>query len=243
MSFSFAAGQFAEAASGPLLEALIANTGSRRTHTAQTPPGLYALALRMPMPPYLPIAIYTFPLSPSQITREVVGMGNYYDVLGSPQNFGVNRIADMYGQSPPIYTIAGTTGVKYHSADNFLWSGLESIELLMALISQYFSLNASQAQSNSRYNYVLEFYDYYMGQFWQVVPFGPQRIMQSSNKPQLVFYQIRLVATLSLEQAALSLIDSIFSGIQSTVGSQFAQSQTTLGSAAGNYSSFTVGTN
>ena len=226
---------------GPATAYALSNVGPRRTIPAQTPAGLYAIALRSPTPPYIPLAIYTFPLGPSQIKRQVVGLGNFYDVLGGAGNLGVNRLPDIYGQTPPIYTIAGTTGVKYHSGDNYLWTGLESINILFNIISQYFALNAAQAQAGQSSLYRLEFYDYYLGEFWQVVPLGGQDQMQNNAKPQLVYYNLRLVAIQSLDQPIGTLLDPIISVISNGINSAFNATQQAFSNLASNYSSFNVG--
>lgn len=229
------------AALGPIAAALLSNVGPRRTKPAQTPAGLYALALRAPTAPYVPLAIYTFPLGPSQIRRGVMGMGNFYDMGGNPANFGVNRVPDIYGQSPPIYTIIGTTGVKYHSGDNYLYTGLESIEILFSIIAQYYSLNAAQAQAGQNNLYTLEFYDYYMGQFWQVVPLGDQSMSQNNLKPQLIYYSLRLVGIASLEQPIGALLDPILSLISNGASSLFSSAQSSFSSVTSNYSSYNIG--
>jgi len=220
----------------------LSNVGPRRTQPAQTPAGLYAIALRAPSPPYIPLAIYTFPLGPSQIRRQVTGLGNFYDVIGSANKFGVTRIPDIYGQTAPIYTIMGTTGVKYHSGDNFLWTGLESLNILFSIISQYFALNATQAQAGQSSLYKLEFYDYYLGEFWEVVPLGPQEQMQNNARPQLVFYNLHLVAIQSLEQAPSDILDPIFSTIQNGINSAFTASSNAFTSVVNSYTPFNIGT-
>jgi len=238
---SQAIGELSSQALGSLAAYALSNVGPRRTKPAQTPAGLYAIALRGPTAPYVPLAIYTFPLGPSQIKRQVVGMGNFYDVVGSPSNLGVTRIPDIYGQTAPIYTIAGTTGVKYHSGDNYLWTGLESINILFSIISQYFSLNAAQAQSGQANLYILEFYDYYLGEFWQVVPLGPQGQSQSNAKPQLVFYDLRLVAIKGVEQPIQAALDPILTIISNGINSSFSSSISDFGGVIQSYSSFNVG--
>ncbi len=210
--------------------------GPNRTNVAQTPPALYSLVLRAPTAPFLPLAIYSFPMSPQNIRREVTGMGNFYDVQGSPSNFGVNRIPDIYGQSPPIYSIAGTTGVKYHTRDGFLWTGLQSIEILTGIISQYFSLNAAAAQAGSSNLFRLEFYDFYMGEFWQIIPLGPQGLQQSSARPQLVFYSFRFVATQSLEQPIAALFDPLLSALATPINQAFTDLGSSIGNFLGSYS-------
>jgi hypothetical protein len=209
----------------------IQGKGPNRTQVARTPPALYSLVLRGPSAPYLPLAIYSFPMSPQNIRRDVVGLGNTYNVQGNASNFGVTVIPDIYGQTPPVYTIQGTTGVKYHTRDGMVWTGLQSVQILTGIISQYFSLNAAVAQAGSSNLFRLEFYDYYMEEFWQIVPLGPQGLMQSSARPQLVFYSFRWEAVQSLEQPIAALLDPLLSAL----GTPISQAFNGLGSSISNF--------
>lgn len=235
-SFLQAGGSLAENAVGPLLGGIISGHGPNRTIPALTPYSLYALALRSSGFGGIPLFIYTFPLSPANISREVVGMGNFFDVSGPASNFGVNRIIDQYGQSPPIYTLKGTTGVKFHSRDGFIWSGLQSIQILKGMISQYFSLNAAAVQAGDQNLYKLEFYDYYMGEFWEVVPIGPQGTFQSSQAPQLVFYQFHFVGRVSLEQPIANILDPILSKLETPLNKAFTELGSKINSFLTSYS-------
>lgn len=221
---------------GPALTLAIAGKGPFRTQPASTPEGIYGIALRAPTPPYIPVFLYVFGLGPQQIERGVMGLGNFYDVQGQPSNFGVNRIPDIYGQSPPIYRVAGTTGVKYHSRDQFLFSGLQSVIILSSVISQYYALNAQQAANGNSNLYGMEFYDFYLSQFWQVVPLGPQRLLQDVRRgPQLVYYDITLVGVASLEQPIGPAVDNLFSNLASNVQAALTSSQATTDSLTQNY--------
>lgn len=226
----------AENSLGPLVVGLAAGSGANRTQPSTTPFSLYALALRAPTPPYVLLFYYIFPLSPQMITREVGALGNYYDVAGSPSNFGVNRIVDVYGQSPPIYNIRGTTGVKFHSRDGYQWSGLESAQILEGMIAQYFSFNSAQAQAGAANLYRLEFYDFYQYEFWEVVPLGPQGISQSSARPQLIYYNFRFVATTSLEQPIAQLLDPILQNLEQPIAQAYNSMSSDVTSFLGSYS-------
>lgn len=213
------AAQAASNALGPAAAALLANTGPYRTQPASTPMALFSLAIRQATMPYLPLFIYTFPLSPSALRKDTVGMGNYYDVAGTAANFGVQRVVDIYGQTLPVFSISGTTGVKYHSTDNYLTTGLESIQILQGAISQYFSMVAAAGAVTNTATKLprLEFYNYYTGEFYQVVPIGPQGISQDSNRPQLLSYQFKWVAVYNLAAPLAAAIDSVVGAISGPI--------------------------
>lgn len=221
---------------GPLGAEFIAGHGANKTVPVTTPYSLYSLALRSPGPVSLPVAIYTFPLSPQQITMERAGMGNLWDTQGNAGNFGVSRKVDMYGLAPPIYNIAGTTGVKLHSRDGFLWSGLQSVQILQGIIAQFFSLNSALVQNGQTSLFRLEFYDFYLGEFWEIVPLGPQGIIQNARSPQLVFYRFRFVATQSLEQPISQLVDPLLQALTTPISSVFSSLNTGFNSLLGSYS-------
>ena len=155
---------------------------------------LYTLSIRNPDPPNLPLLSYTFPLSPESIHKETLAMNNTWDVAGSADLQGVERVADIYGTSPPVFLIEGTTGWKFHSMDGFSMTGNESIAALQDALAQYASLNRDQMDNDLENLYLLEFYDYFTGEFWQVVPVGPQIIRQNNRRPLVFDYSLRLAA-------------------------------------------------
>lgn len=235
-------GDLAQAASnalGPLAAAALANTGPYRTQPATTPPALFSLAIRQATMPYLPLFIYTFPLSPSALRKDSTGMANYYDVAGPASNFGVSRITDIYGLSLPVFSIAGTTGVKYHSTDNFLTTGLESINILQGAIAQYYSLVAAAGANLNTATKLprLEFYNFYSGEFYQVVPIGPQGISQDSNRPQLVNYQFKWVAVYNLAAPLAAAADAVVSAISGPLSAGISNMATTVGNTVTTYAS------
>ena len=162
------------------------------TSISRTP--LYTLALVSPGQGSAIIGSYTFPLGPQDIHKEPLSMDVVSYVQGQPSMLGIQPMLDLWGQTPPVYVIRGTTGSKYHSADGFSWDGLQSIQALQALVAQYHQLNAAQVQANSSQLYSLEFYDYFMGEYWIVTPVGPQPIDQSASAPIIGYYTLRLVA-------------------------------------------------
>lgn len=198
----------------------LAQTGPFRTKPTTTPPALFSLAICQAAEPYLPYFIYTFPLSPSDLKKDITGMANVYDVAGPSANFGVSRIADVYGASLPTFTIAGTTGVKYHSTDRFFFTGLESIQTLQNCILQYFGMVAEAGGSAASSNKLprLEFYNYFASEFYQIVPIGPQGISQSNQRPQLLNYQFKWAAIQNLLQPLTSAIDTALSPLTGEIG-------------------------
>lgn len=162
-------------------------------------------------------------------------MANIYDVGGAPLNFGVQRIADVYGEAPPVFVIEGTTGVKYHSTDRFLFTGLESIQMLEAAISQYFGLvSAANGKNLPR----LEFYDYFSSGFYQVVPVGPQGIIQNVARPQLLNYRFRWMAIANLEQPVVQGVDNLIGLLSAPINSAVSSIDKTISSVVNTYSPF-----
>lgn len=159
---------------------------------------LYALAIRGPTPPYPLVSMYTFPLSPEQVRKEYASMTNIFDVAGSPAQAGVARQADLYGDSPVTFMIDGTTGWQYHSTDGYRMTGLQSIIALQNFLNYFAQLNQSQMRNRIANLYMLEFYDYFSGDFWQVVPVGRQSINRSVRRPLLAQYSFRLAGLQSL---------------------------------------------
>jgi hypothetical protein len=179
-------------------EQIFSTTPLPNTRTA-----LYGLSIRAPDPSQTEIASYTFPISPSAISKEIMAMTNYYDIQGTPAQGGVQRIADFYGDSPTTFILQGTTGWQYHATDGGTFTGFDSILAVQALLAQYAQLNQQQAQSQQPL-YTLEFYDYFAEDFWQVVPMGRQGIRQSATRPLVFEYQFRLIGIRSLSAVPLA---------------------------------------
>lgn len=192
----------------------------RTIPVANTQLALYTLVIRSPGG-YGLVAGYTFPISPANIRKEFNDLTNFYDVAGNPYMLGVNRIVDIYGQSPVTYTIEGTTGWKLHSSDGFGLTGLQSIQALESTIAQFVELNQTIISGGQQSNlYTLEFYDYFRNDYWQVVPCGPQMIRQSRARPLFVDYMFRLVGVQDLS-SPIALFDplaSLFTELPATAG-------------------------
>lgn len=152
---------------------------------------------------------YTFPLSPESVRKEFSGLANYYDVQGDQKNNGVLRVIDVYGIAPPTIMLEGTTGWKLHQSDAFKYTGLQSIQRIVELLSIYTNLNQGRISSGNQDLYELWFFDFFLNEYWAVVPIGPQGIRQSAARSLYVNYSFRLVVSRRLDSAELDLPDSI----------------------------------
>ena len=154
-------------------------------------PAIYQLAIRAPQPPYALISSYTFPISPEAVRKENAAMSNAFQVAGTPSQGGVERIIDTYGNSPPDFIIEGTTGWQYHGTDGYAMTGLQSIIALQNFLAYFAQLNQLQVQNRIPDLYILEFYDYFSNDYWQVVPIGKQGIRRTVQRPLLAQYAFR----------------------------------------------------
>lgn len=168
-------------------------------------PAVYGIGIQQGAIPYIR---YNFPITPSSVRKEFPSMTTTYEVQGTPTQNGVVRIADEYGQAPPQYIIEGTTGWQRHQSDGYLLTGLEAVQTLEAILTQYAQLNAQAVQQNTQ-SYTLEFYDYFSNSFWQIVPVGPQGFYQDNSRPLLTFYRFRFMAIASLAGAASTSIGEV----------------------------------
>lgn len=157
---------------------------------------LYQLSIRKPNGSLsvLPGYNFVFPLTPQLVRKSSSPLVALYDVQGSAKNQGVQRKVDEFGIAPPFFTIVGTTGWQFHSADGFLWTGQGACTRLQNIIDTYTSLNQAIIQNQSGDPYTLEFYDFFRNEFWVVVPRGPIRIEQSADRPILSNYVLDLAA-------------------------------------------------
>jgi hypothetical protein len=172
-------------------------------------PCLYQLSIRAPGPSAVDIATYTFPLSPTQIRQDRSSLSTFTDVQGPPSSQGVTRVMDTYGLAPPVFTIEGTTGWDYHSADGYILTGTQSIQLLQKFLAQYATLNQQQRAAGNPQFFGLEFYDYFTTSFWQIEPIGPQIFRQSADKPTLIYYRLRWAAVAPAGVPILGEIDAL----------------------------------
>ncbi|MDA8120108.1 MAG: hypothetical protein M0Z85_08745 [Gammaproteobacteria bacterium] len=192
-----------------LTKAGIPNQNNQTFRTEPVPnmrSSLYRLTIRLPRQ-YVSAAAqaqsgitatYLFPLSPENLQRTHTGMGAFYDTQGPVKTNGVTRIVDQYGMAPVIFEIKGTTGWQKHSTDGYRYTGLQSIEAVAGLLNTYMGLNAELAQEQRSDLCTLEFYDYFMEDFWEVVPLGPQRLWLDKQRPILTNYHFRLIGVRSL---------------------------------------------
>jgi hypothetical protein len=146
-------------------------------------------------------------------------LSSFSDTQGPASSQGVTRVVDTYGLAPPIYTIEGTTGLDRHLSDGYVLTGLQSMQLLAKFLEQYATLNKQQQIVGNPNTYSLEFYDYYMDQFWVVEPVGPQVFRMGNDRPSLVYYRFRWAAVRPAGVPVLGLIDAL----AGTLGASTAQ--------------------
>jgi len=152
------------------------------------------------------ISTYTFPLTPNNVTKSVISLTNYYDVQGSNTGFGVQRIIDQYGLTPPIITISGSTGFQFHSTDGYQWSGRSSFALLVQFIQQYASLVTQASNSNPPTALpTMTFYDGYTGEAFNVVPLNQQAYSMDVAKPIIQTYNLQFLAQTTITPQAVPL--------------------------------------
>ena len=201
---------------------------------------LYGLSIRNPSPPNSPIATYIFPLSPTSVTKEFSGMSMSYDVQGSPAGgdpYGVHRVIDSYGNSPNSWLIEGTTGWQYHSMDGFALTGLQSIALVQSILNQYAQVNATLQQQGSPTATLLEFYDYFAGDFWEVVPIGRQSVRISNRRPLVYEYSFRLTGVRNIASPIPQPGDPILAAFSTPAAQAQASLRLQVGGVSIGYSS------
>ena len=201
---------------------------------------LYSLQIRSPSSPYSLLFSYTFPISPESLRKEYTSLTNFYDVAGDASNAGVQRIIDVYGQTPPSFVLEGTTGWQLHSTDGYQFTGLGSIAQIESLLVQYANLNQQQLANGDPNPYQLWLFDFFRGEFWQIYPIGQQGLRQSSSRPLYVNYSFRFVAVRRLDTAEPALPDAIAIALQTTSAQGASALQAFLNNAITNYSSVTA---
>jgi hypothetical protein len=146
-------------------------------------------------------------MSPQGVRKDIPQFNTTYEVQGPPNTQGVVRLVDMWGQAPPVYTLRGTTGWKLHSNDSFALTGKASILAIQALLTAFATLNQQRMAAQAITFYTLEFYDYWMDEFWRVVPVGPQGIDQTSDKPIVSYYTFRLACIMPISAPIPPLVE------------------------------------
>ena len=200
------------------------NQQYRTENVSNTHPAIYALNLRYGTPPYKSVVgSVIFPISPQDLRKSRVFMSSFYDVSGNGLSGGVHRIVDQYGVAPPIFVLEGTTGWQKHSNDNFANTGLEAAKFLQQYLDYFAIFNTIKSQNNRPDLFILEYYDYFTDDFWEVAPIGEQIMRQSESQPLLFHYRLRLVGMRELKIAPpaptkVDLISQAFSTAASTVG-------------------------
>ena len=150
---------------------------------------IYRLAMRKPTAPYALVHAYTFPISPESLRRKRMALAQVYETRGPANTIGGTRVIDQYGMTPTTFVIEGTTGWQYHSTDGYQYTGLESVQQALINLEQIMALNVRQTDALHDELYLLELYDYFMNDFWEVVPVGPQEIWQDQRQPLLTRYR------------------------------------------------------
>jgi hypothetical protein len=189
---------------------------------------LYQIRLCAPVISSLELATYTFPLSPSALRVERSSLSSFSDTqaqgIQAPLSQGVTRVMDTYGLAPPIFTIEGTTGWDYHSADGYSLTGLESMQQLAAFLATYADLNQGLRVAGASSLFTLEFYDYFQQSFWVIEPIGPQVFSQDASRPLIVYYRFRWAATIPAG-GVVQVIDEV----EDTLGAVSSLASTSLG--------------
>lgn len=205
---------------------------------ANTGLALYALQIRNSSPPNGIIASYIFPLSPTSVTKEFTGMSMAYDVQGSPATgdpYGVHRVIDSYGNSPASFLIEGTTGWQYHSMDGFALTGIQSIAQIQSVLNQYAQTNAALQQQGNPTPCLLEYYDYFGNEFWEVVPIGRQSIRISNRRPLVYEYSFRFTGVRSVSSPIPQPSDPILTAFSTPASQAQSALSTQVGAATTNY--------
>lgn len=213
--------------------AILLNTSTQQSFRQGMVPNvqqaLYALSIRAPGASALPFSTYTFPMSPQSVQKTFTSMSTVYDVPGSAAYNGVVRQVDIFGTSPVTYVLEGSTGWNRHSTDNFLYTGLQSIQTLQALLSEYAQLNQQLIQAGNSILYTLEFYDYFSQEFWQVEPIGPQWINQDASQPLYTKYKFVLAGIQHVSAPLISSSSDILGQLfTAAVGPAIASAQSAI---------------
>ena len=150
--------------------------------------------------------VFIFPLTPSKVTKTVMNLTNYYDVQGNNTNYGVQRIIDQYGLTPPVITISGTTGFQFHSLDQYQWSGRSSFARLVSIIQAYASQVATAVSSSqSTALPTLQFTDSYTAETYTVVPLNQQVYNMDVSRPIYQTYDLQFLAQTTQTPQSISL--------------------------------------
>lgn len=147
-------------------------------------------------PTHNTILKFIFPISPTGLKKTVDHLNTPYLVAGSAYNFnnpGVSREMDMFGQTPPSWSIEGTTGWKYHSNDGMAIEGIQAFHNLQSIMTHYNYFVQVQARLQNKLQYTLELYDYFNRDYWVVVPSGPQVFEMNANRPLIGNYRLNLL--------------------------------------------------
>lgn len=211
----------------------------RTTPVPVTQYALYRLSIHLPNKTKSALEQFTFPLSPTHVSKRMTSMAAFYDTQASQADMyarnGVTRIIDQYGMSPITFTIEGTTGWQKHLTDGYQYTGLQAIRRVQAMLNRFAALNAVQASAQQDNFYTMEFYDYFAREFYEVVPVGEQEIWQDASQPILSRFRFVLVGTRPVSAPVLpagSSNDPIVAAFKGTVAN-VAQNISTFAAGVG----------
>lgn len=145
---------------------------------------------------------FVFPVSPQSLQIQRNSLVNWYETQGqtgtnSNTALNVQRIVDLYGLTPMMFTLQGTTGYNRYWVDGFQKTGTQWMEVLQSMIETFFQ----QIQNNpTGVPHFLIYMDFWYQEYWYVVPVGPVKLHQSSDRPLWMFYDFTLLGINRLSQ-------------------------------------------
>jgi len=132
---------------------------------------------------------YVLPISPQSLQIQRKSLAAWYETQGTSNQQYVNRIIDLYGMTPMIFTIRGTTGFNKYSNTGYDMSGIDLMKQLQNVLESYFSSVQSSQPSQ------LQWLDYFYQEYWEVVPIGPINITQDASRPLWMYYELTMAGT------------------------------------------------
>lgn len=163
---------------------------------------------------------YVLPISPQSLQIQRKSLSSWYETQGTSSQQNVNRIIDLYGLTPIIFTIRGTTGFNKYSNTGYDMTGTQLMKQLQFIMEAYFSSVQSNQPSQ------LQWLDYFYGEYWEVVPVGPFNIQQDASRPLWMYYEFTLAGTHRLNdsqvpsdpiQSNLAQAESAFGNLGTTM--------------------------
>lgn len=144
---------------------------------------------------------FIFPISPQSLNIQRKSLSAWYETQGSATQNYVNRIIDVYGLTPPIFSIRGTTGFNKYSNTNYNMPGIALMRALQGFIELYFKTSQTSVVIGNTAPSNLQWLDYFYGEYWNVVPIGPVNVRQDSQRPLWMYYELTLAGISPLGQS------------------------------------------